>query len=139
MGCDIHCYIEYRSGPDDRWHAFGERLYGPRDYCTFGYLAGVRHKPEGHAKPKGIVRDVDTIWTLSDLTLWISDEYPDVDEYCSREQAEKWVTQGSEWWDDDHTRVTHPDWHSHSWMNPREFREALSRSAADTDRWSTLR
>ena len=42
MGCDIHCYIEYKKKNDDHWRSFGGRINPGRNYTLFGVMAGVR-------------------------------------------------------------------------------------------------
>lgn len=138
MGCDIHCYPEYRNPGAVGWMGFGHNLNPGRDYAMFAAMAGVRNygdEPvEPVVEPRGFPEDAS--WRpKSDNTLWVSDTSPDDDSNCSREQAESWVASGSSRWvGDDQKRVSHPDWHSHSWLSREEFVRAMT---ARNERFST--
>lgn len=112
MGCDIHGHIEYKEY--DQWWHFCDMFFG-RDYNVFAHAANVRGK--GLFQPRGIPKDI-TYNTLNAYTLRLDND--PVDGECTREQADDYVnTCGSEWWDD--TRVTHPDWHTPSWLTVDEL------------------
>ena len=32
MGCDIHCYVEYRSKSESHWELFGDRINPGRNF-----------------------------------------------------------------------------------------------------------
>lgn len=133
MGCDIHCYIEYRnkSGGGDpcRWDGFGGRINPGRNYPLFSLLAGVR-SDEGDKpliEPRGMPEDA-AYESRNDNQLYIS-ETPS-DEYVTAEKAAYYVAEcgcryvnsgdGKPAW------VTHPDWHTHSWCSSAELEAALS-------------
>jgi hypothetical protein len=80
-------------------------------------------------EPKGIPKPLS--WRVeSEYTLYVVDEDPD-DESCSRESAEQWVERKiSEWWDEDKGSVTHPDWHTPSWLSTTEVEQLLERMTA---------
>jgi len=143
MGCDIHCYIEYRGkvryndeDEGNRWGSFGGCINPGRNYALFNLMAGVRgwvgdgdklFKPKG--LPEGIGYSAD-----QDNYLYIT-----TGEECkcgeSRsvtvETAKRWVESGSSEYKNNHsgkpTWVSHPDWHSHSWLSVAEYREVLER------------
>ena len=56
MGCDIHCYIEYKPAGSDDWSDFGGRINPGRNYDLFAKLAGIRNYDEitPIAKPRGM-------------------------------------------------------------------------------------
>lgn len=61
MGCDIHCYIEYRYREDsgDGWRSFGGRINPGRSYEIFAALAGVRGPQWANGiKPRGVPNDM---------------------------------------------------------------------------------
>ncbi|MDH4186827.1 MAG: hypothetical protein OEV08_07510 [Nitrospira sp.] len=122
MGCDIHCYIEYRTAGDTHWFSWGERINLGRNYVLFGLLAGVRC--EGQIYPlRGYPDDAGQA-ARHDNWLYISDQATDDEHDCTRAHANEWVKYGAKI-SADGKRVTHPDWHSHSWLTPDEFRTVL--------------
>jgi hypothetical protein len=62
-------------------------------------------------------------------TLYVNEDGDETDEYsCSRKSAEGWVESGvSEWCDEEKHRVTHPDWHTPSWLSTAEVEELVKR------------
>lgn len=46
--------------------------------------------------------------------------------YVTPDKAEQWVRDGRAQYREQHW-VTHPDWHTHSWLTAAEYREALRR------------
>ncbi|WP_165074686.1 hypothetical protein [Paludisphaera rhizosphaerae] len=134
MGCDIHCCIEYASRPssdDSLWDytPFAWEINLGRDYDLFALLAGVRGR-DGVVpvcEPKGLPEDVSTAFLLHS-SYKIDDELAalEVDGYCSREEAEQWVQEGSSL-SVGETAVTNPDWHSISWLNVAELQEVQRR------------
>lgn len=78
MGCDIHCYVEYRRTDEDGgWWSFGGRINPGRNYSTFSNLAGVRGSlPKTGVEPRGIPEDLGS-HSWSDWWLWITDEVKD--------------------------------------------------------------
>lgn len=129
MGCDIHCYIEYHDG-HDRWSGFGGRINPGRNYRLFGALAGVRTDAIEHVQPRGLPPDIGYV-AIEDATLFIGDP-AECSGCTTRENADRWLAQGcSRYWDAKQTRVTHPDWHSHSWLKTAEFAGAMERYYRD--------
>lgn len=124
MGCDIHCYIEHR--PKDEkgdWNGFGGRINPGRYYAMFSILAGVRSGEDCPKlfSPKGIPVDLG-YESNDDNRLFISDTKSD--DYVSKERAAEWVAKGYSKLVDEHW-VTNPDWHSHSWLTPDEYQQAV--------------
>lgn len=97
MGCDIHAYVEYKEKEQSCWYSFG-CLSLCRNYSVFSQLAGVR----GNAEPIVPLRGFpdDSGWQAQHDNAWINDE--------------------------DRTFISHPDWHSHSWLTPEEFAQAIN-------------
>ena len=123
MGTDIHGYIDYdsfKTREGDWWVTNFAKLHLVRDYELFYLLAGVRdygYKDFVPGVPRGLPDRVS--WVVrKDNGLYIVDGETDEEYYVSRKQAEKWIDMGlSKWTDDNHRHITHPDWHSHSWMS----------------------
>lgn len=132
MGCDIHCYVEYRTKPPHegvkQWSDFGGRINPGRHYPMFSALAGVRnyHGITPVAEPRGIPEDTGYS-ARDDNMLFISDEGGDG--YVTPERAAYYVEEyGCKYingHDGQPTWVTHPDWHSGSWLNRPEWAAAL--------------
>jgi len=126
MGADIHAYIEYaQPSSNDKlhWTPFAGQLSLWRDYNLFGKIAGVRG--EGPVFPLRGMPDDLGYEASGDCCLYINDENPDQEGHCSRENAERWVESGISEWKWDKRKVTHPDWHSHTWLSTDEFRQIL--------------
>lgn len=128
MGCDIHCYIEYKPTGYDRWFSFGGRINPGRNYALFAKMAGVRNYDEviPVSQPKGFPNDASSK-ADGDHWLYISDV--EMEGCCTFEQAERFVQMGSRYQDKEKTFVSHPDWHSHSWLTPDEFEQAIFESS----------
>ena len=142
MGCDIHWYVEYQ--PKDRlhnhWTPLGNKWLIWRDYDLFSWLAGVRN--DGSIvppyPPRGIPTDMG--WSAKDdYTLVISDEPDGYERSCTTKEAETYLkyssTRVSEY------RITHPDWHTPSWLTTQELRNVLEQykeSKQNDDVWASL-
>lgn len=128
MGCDIHCYVEHRiKGNGEMWWSFGGRINPGRNYQMFGLLAGVRVNIKPLVKPRGLPTDVGYS-AQEDNQHYISDE-PD-ENNVTLKQAEDWVRRGISQFVNGSSGqpvwVTDPDWHTHSWLNPTEWEQALT-------------
>lgn len=141
MGCDIHGHLEAKT-MGDRFHGVAEFSHMTRSYDTFTRLAGVRDRGlyQPVVTPRGLPPN-PSLAVQWDYTLFVKDD-KDTEtggpHSCSRSKAESWVKRGvSEWWNDDKTRVTHPDWHSVSWLTPEELREALL-DTSPVDYWALV-
>jgi hypothetical protein len=132
MGCDIHMYVQYREKKErenelnrDWWYEFGDQISPGRNYSMFGILAGVRssyYDDEGvtHLEPKGLP-DFGLGWgARADLSLSIT-ETGQEEKSCTLEQAERWKGPIEKNKDGKPVRTEHPDWHSHSWLTPKEL------------------
>jgi hypothetical protein len=143
MGCDIHCYIEYRGkvryndeDEGNRWGSFGGRINPGRNYGLFKLMAGVRGWGDGSGKlfePKGLPEGLGYS-AEQDNYLYITDgEECKCGEISSVtvETAKRWVESGSSEYKNNHsgkpTWVSHPDWHSHSWLSLVEYRQVLEK------------
>jgi hypothetical protein len=139
MGCDIHCFVEYRSAEDHKelqnyWFAWGDRINPGRDYKIFALLAGVRGRiGDAGPKPKGLPENLG--WYSKDY-YWM--QIVETEEECgsddaTRAQAESWVKSGcstirktehgSEY-------VSNPDMHSCSWATYEELVAAVDQHAS---------
>ena len=130
MGCDIHCSLEHipahhSDGSGWRFMPLASELEVFRDYDVFALMAGVRGEGDISpvSEPKGLPEDVS-----DEFLMHAGDRIDDataaqeVDGYCTREEAERWVRGGeSVYLGDD--AVTNPDWHSMFWLDIVELKE----------------
>ena len=123
MGCDIHAFIEIKEG-EDSWESIS-KPYLSRNYGMFGLMAGVRIESVLF-KPKGLPTDCG--WSVSfENELFVTTNGGE-DHCITKETAERWVASGSsKWVDEKKNRVTHPDWHSHSWLTIEEFSKCITK------------
>lgn len=114
MADKINVYIEY-DGP--AWKSFGECINPPgRDDILFG-------------EPRGLPRDIAFFTPADDACLYVSED-PEIsrrDGFCSLDDANRWVEEGASSWFVDGRKITHPDYHSHSWLSLEEWKDVLSR------------
>lgn len=126
MGCDIHMYVEYKRKQSTNYSNFGGRINPGRNYYMFGILSnGVRSDNEKGFSAKGMP-DYDSLGysSRSDSQLYITDT--EGDGYVTEDRAEEWVKSGSSVFTDERKKfVTHPDWHSHSWLTLEEYQKAM--------------
>lgn len=133
MGCDIHCYVEYRNPPNPAtpdeqsyWGGF-PRINPGRDYQLFGYIAGVRGEGPALVELRGLPPGAGSYHRQSDYWRIVDDTLADHDGFVTRKSAESWVASGCSVWEDDtHKRVSDPDIHSHTWLTPAEFEAAVN-------------
>ena len=137
MGCDIHTYIDYDDfkTKEGDWFVscFAENVADNRNYTLFALMAGVRYDPRTDVQfkplfePKGIPERV-SYTVRCEYTLHIADNKNlyNAEGFCSQDNAERWVVLGcSRWMDNDHTIVSHPDWHSASWLTVAELEQVI--------------
>lgn len=133
MGCDIHCYIEYRKkdfrAEHPQWDDFGGRINPGRNYLLFGFMAGVRCEAP-HIAPRGMAEHMG-YRSRNDAWLFVVEEKDGDSDNCAAADAERWIKSGSSTLEDAekpllHNRVSHPDWHSHSWLTADEFELAIA-------------
>lgn len=129
MGCDIHLYCEYRDAQDgNRWRSWGNQFNLGRNYRIFEVLAGVRGDlDQAIVRPRGLPEDVGYV-VHDDNHLYISESGGE--RTVTADKAAQWVASGCSRYRDHegkHTWVTHPDWHSHSWLSLAEYQHALAR------------
>lgn len=134
MGCDIHCYIEYKRKDRDNWSDFGGRINPGRNYWMFGAMGGVRADHIPFIEPRGWPDECASA-SFSDNTIYISetqtedtsgsgDEY-----YYSRKHADECVAKGYCQFASrgaGHHWVTNSDHHSHSWLTSDEFELSIA-------------
>lgn len=137
MGCDIHCFPEYREpyrGPGHsydphlppKWTSFGGDINPGRSYDLFAHMAGVRNTigVEPIAAPRGWPDD--TGYAAADARwLYVS---PGSD---FEKLAWRWIDAGQSIWLDADEReyVSNPDLHSLSWLTPDEFATVIAEGA----------
>ncbi len=117
MGCDIHCFIEYKRY--DHWNSTTvDQFQVDRNYYMFGQMAGVRG--DDSVKPKGIPGDIS--WaTKHSLCYFVTDGEPDTDNCISKKDTDNWSDWGAKYFDDDY--IIDTDSHSHSWLTLDEYRK----------------
>ena len=135
MGCDIHCYIEYKKKEPKKfdskdWMSFGGRINPSRNYWMFGFMAGVRCQFQGSKEPKGLPEDIGYIAEM-ESRLYINHSEKSSFEIrdCSLEDAKRWESHGYKITYDKNGKeifVEDPDWHSYSWLSTEEFKECLN-------------
>lgn len=134
MGCDIHCYIEYKKQGDDRWRDFGGRINPGRNYWMFGAMAGVRTDHIPHLVPRGWPEDC-AYAAFDDNTIYVDEnlkesfKHEGESTHYSQSHAEEYVAKGyCKWIERNGLKkwVTNSDWHSHSWLTANEFEVAIA-------------
>jgi hypothetical protein len=147
MGADIHLYMEVCEDPasdNPYWSAFGGRVNPGRDYGMFGVIADVRVSDINIIPPKGMPEGRLGYEAEGDAYLYVNDKHADQAGYCSVANADEWVKSGSSanLVENGVRRVTNPDWHSHTWLTPAEFRQCLQtmeeKAAAEPDNWGNI-
>jgi len=80
-------------------------------------------------QPKGIPKPLSyRVQNRYTLYVYEKEEGDPGEEGCTRESAEGWVkNKSSEWWNEDKTMVTDPDWHTPSWLSTEEVKQLLHR------------
>ncbi len=130
MGCDIHAYVEY-SKDGQYWKNLTDNA-GSRNYVMFGVLAGVRVVDAQLFEPKGMPEG--ELGYVTSHGYWLNvapDEHPDWADgegWTALEKAQDWIDRGCskpDYNDGKLRRVSHPDWHSHSWLTAAELSEAI--------------
>ena len=138
MGCDIHCYVEFRQKKevhDDwskRWSSFGGRINPGRNYELFTRLSGVRGYTEKFIANSGLPEDI-AYAAQHDNQLYI-DYNGDAGARgysgaVTPENAARWIDSHQSRYIKNHegknAHVTNPDWHSHGWVTPAQLSKAL--------------
>lgn len=131
MGCDIHLFIEYRNSKKARrWESLSFREMDlHRNYRTFAAMAGVMLRDDSNVDfqpPRGLPKGCSN-WVRGRNELLVVDRNIHIGGgEVSRADAEAWINRGlSKCTNADRAYITHPDWHSHSWLSPDEYQRAL--------------
>lgn len=129
MGCDIHLYVEY-SREGQYYANFGGCFNPGRNYWLFGLLSkGVRCEFLESLIAKGLPENLAYITRQDSRLLLLSDDNQaeEWEGWCSKSDAEEYVKHGEKLLvkDGKPFAVTHPDWHSHSWVTVDEFEKVL--------------
>ena len=149
MGCDIHMYLEYtdketlekskegkKNGNGDLikpyWRDFGGRINPGRNYWMFGFLCrGVRSNFSDGLPAKGLPEfDERGYHSRNDSVCYISDKESSDGESVTLETAMKWAKCGYKLYNDstgDPRWVSHPDWHSKTWLTTEEYKSAINK------------
>ena len=138
MGCDIHIVMEYRAAPGAEypapwWWSFGGVCNPGWDYRLFNRLAGVRGPEHGALIPARGLPAAFSSEVHHEVLLSIADKPLKVGEVdwegraVEREKAEAWVRGGSSQLVRlrEYDYVTHPDYHSYSWLTLGEYAGVL--------------
>ena len=138
MGCDIHMVMEYRAAPgaEDQapwWWSFGGVCNPGRDYSLFNRLAGVRGPEDGALIPARGLPATFSSEVHHEVLLSIADkplaegevDWPE--HMVTRRKADEWISGGSSQLVRirDRDYVTHPDYHSFSWLTLGEYAGVL--------------
>jgi hypothetical protein len=131
VGTDIYAFIDWETEDENGKEfvdCFARHVYLGRSYDLFGLLAGIRGGTAVYP-PRGLPKQV-SFHVLHEYTYVVTDKrMPYVVAYP--EEAAGYVDKGiAVWWDETHTRVTNPDWHTPSWLNTSELIEIQSRFVA---------
>lgn len=125
MGCDIHAFIEVKPSDGGRWECISDPYLG-RNYEMFGFMASVR-SDKTLFKPKGLPEDCS--WRVNfenEIFVYNNGMNIPTEHHTTPQNAEHWVKSGlSKWVNDSKTKITHPDWHSHSWLTIDEFAKCI--------------
>jgi hypothetical protein len=121
-------YVEYKSKKEiTNWSSFGSKINPGRNYWMFGFLCkGVRINFTDGFMAKGMPSDAGYA-SKSDNHIYISDS--DEEGTCTLETAIRYRN-------NNHCKieyneegaavfVSHPDWHSHTWLTLREYSKAI--------------
>lgn len=137
MGADIHMFMEFaivpEDGEDPHWRSFGDRFNPGRNYTLFSLLAGVRGSTPPVIPPRGMPED-SGFYSAWANKIYIS-ESAESDGFCTPEQAIGYERYGSEIHRDGSGKpiwVTHPDWHSHSWLSADELERVFEAYELET-------
>jgi hypothetical protein len=129
MGCDIHCYVEYRERDDDQWRGW-PRINPGRNYELFSWLKGVRnYENVNPIVPRDRTIPLDLGWyAASDFWIPVSDEQKYENQVTSEQAAlyrDKYGALvklndagGAQY-------VQSPDWHTAGWCCWEELREVI--------------
>jgi hypothetical protein len=114
MGADIHGFVELKN-KNSKWYSSVAKVFIDRDYCLFGLMAGVRGNNPPVVPPRGIPID---------LSGAAQDEYYYyVSEKDDPKIIEQWLSSGiSTVYDEKYDIITHPDWHTPSWLSLSELK-----------------
>jgi hypothetical protein len=162
MGCDIHGVIEYKTNgrADDPFYAFCELTCPQRDYDVFYAIAGVRQRDRviNMFKPRGLPKNASSTVVSATSLFVVRDDHPGLDykyNHVGITKALKWIAEGSSKLFvagdknaidqcGEHSFITHPNYHSHSYLYADELESALAALEEDkmldggSDYWSVL-
>jgi hypothetical protein len=156
-----------RSRRDGSWWSFGGRLNPGRYYGLFGYIAGVRGGGPPVVAPRGVPDDMAWS-AREDWWLWINYDGTAGESEVSPETARKYVesygcvyhgevrphysrtitsvngevtetarTYGAAH-DGSPRYVSHPDWHTPTWLTADELRTALALAGSDEPEYGAI-
>jgi hypothetical protein len=137
VGCDIHMFVEYSSKEPSAyqtdqgrkyWSGFADRINPGRDYRMFAMIAECgRCSDIEPVVPNRGMPDGDLGYATADSYWMYVTEEPG-EGMTTRARAESWVRTGSSHWRDAEEKfVSHPDWHSHTWLTVDEYQRVIER------------
>lgn len=157
MGCDIHLILEIKLKKDKVWNEFytekgnvwkranifgHDGVWGDRIYGMFAVLADVRnYSNREHLPLRGFPEDAND-YTKRSYYLKVIDKKPEEltdyeieNNYCSRENAERWLKNGYSknvtLFEQEY--ITNPDWHSPNWCTTQEMEECVNKIFKEED------
>jgi hypothetical protein len=136
MTTEIHVYFEFRekllpNSPVEPkpWQSLGANMNPGRNYSLFGFMAHVRTNMGKPFPPKGFPRDAG-YWALMDNYAYVSNN-PDTIHCVTEQMAETYVKDFECHYradaEGEHTWVSVPIWHTHSWLVLNEFEKVMHR------------
>jgi hypothetical protein len=135
MSTELYFQVELQNPRNRRWWHFA-RLRLSDDYTLYALLAGVRGEDgpvpqEQWGEPRGLPQDCAES-TLAEDALTIDDQAAALDfpDACRQEDADRWVREGAARFLRHSSAVTHPDFHSGSWLSRAELRSVRDAYAA---------
>lgn len=134
MGCDIHCYVEFKSATNKHWQSFGERINPGRNYDLFGLLANVRSYGSDVAmfSPRGFPENPGFM-SRHDYFLWVGDQ--DAHNQVNKKNVKSYLQTFPNLLtikrDGQIVAIANPAWHSASWLTFEELEQVTDRADKD--------
>jgi hypothetical protein len=135
VSTELYFNLEAREGNRGKWWHWA-RVRLSQDYLLFNLLAGVRRDhpgmPDVESMPvKGLPSDVTEL-TLEEDALTVDDQAAELEvpDTCTKAAADAWVREGRSRLLHNGYAVTHPDFHSHSWLSSDELHVVAERYSA---------
>lgn len=124
MKTNIYCYIDCKDEKDHTWIRNFAKISVKSNNLLFGLLADVREKSislygkELLVSPRGLPKDLSLI-VEHDCYLSVVEDNDKVilyDNQCFYSNAKNWVEQKASIWVNNKSKITNPDYHTHSYL-----------------------